>query len=836
MIGNNLDKTNILKGWYFKSLSRKQIASRIIFYVLIISALAVSAICLKNAIEWVDKPFPGFLLNQRLVVGYIGQYHWTGTRAGLRSSDKILKVNDLAISSTKELEGIILKTKIGEPVKYHVERDNKVLEAVIPTMRFTQQDLLVTFGIFLFIGMLYLLLGIVVFVLKPDTTVSWVFFLGCFLQGISSFVSFDLETTHFGFVRPYLFDEAFLPAVVLHLSMLFPEKARIVEKYPRIQTIPYALSAILVFPLELLYPQPSFASVYKIVLFYIIIGVMALITSILYAYIKKSSAIARQRAKVVLVGAVLALPLPVTAPFLAFLGETFGKMKIATNFSSIPIIIFPASIAYAIAKHNLFDVDVYIKRAVGYGIMTAIVGAAYFSIQMIMRPVFLHPLFGEYSEKVFPILFATLVVFLFNPINRRIQKGVDKLFYRKKFDYKETVINVSNALASVLNLAEVTKKIINTVRKEMFIDTAGVVMMDHQKKECQPFFIGDGSNNIKDDIKEVCIPYDDPLLSLLSKEKKLITKYDIEEDPHYRYLKESCMQRFSEMGASMLTPMIYQGEVTGALALGYKKSGHFYTRADIDLLNTLANHGAVAIENAKLVDQIKKEEIVRTNLSRYLSPQIVEDIIKKDVQVNLGGDRRVVTVLFMDMIGFTSLSERLQPEEVVSILNEYFTEMSEAIFRWEGTLDKFAGDQIMAFWGAPTEQPDHAELAVRCAIDVSKKLDALRKRWEREGKPVLDSGIGINTGEALVGNIGVEGKKMDYTVIGDNVNLAARVEKLTRQYKTRILFTEYTFAHIEDCLKSDRLGHIKLTDLAEVKVKGKEKGVRIYKLESIGEI
>jgi len=360
--------------------------------------------------------------------------------------------------------------------------------------------------------------------------------------------------------------------------------------------------------------------------------------------------------------------------------------------------------------------------------------------------------------------------------------------------------------------------------------------MDHQKKECRPFFIGDGPDNIKDDIKEVCIPYDDPLLSLLSKEKKLITKYDIEEDPHYRYLKESCSQRFSDMGASMLTPLIYQGEVTGALALGYKKSGHFYTRADIDLLNTLANHGAVAIENAKLVDQIKKEEIIRANLSRYLSPQIVEDIIKKDVQVNLGGDRRVVTVLFMDMIGFTSLSERLQPEEVVSILNEYFTEMSEAIFRWEGTLEPFAGDQIMAVWGAPTDQPGHAELAVRCAIDLSKKLNELRMRWKKEGKPVLDSGIGINTGEALVGNIGVEGKKMDYTVIGDNVNLAARVEKLTRQYKTRILFTEYTFQHIEDCLKSNRLGHIKLTDLAEVKVKGKEKGVRIYKLEPIEEI
>lgn len=140
---------------------------------------------------------------------------------------------------------------------------------------------------------------------------------------------------------------------------------------------------------------------------------------------------------------------------------------------------------------------------------------------------------------------------------------------------------------------------------------------------------------------------------------------------------------------------------------------------------------------------------------------------------------------------------------------------------------------FLAFWGAPIEQPNHAELAVRCALNISKKLDELRERWKEEGKPAIDCGMGLNTGEVLVGNIGVEGKKMDYTVIGDSVNLAARVEKLTRQYGTRMLLTEYTLEHIKECLDSNRLGHIKLTDLDEVKVKGKEKGVRVYKLEFI---
>lgn len=662
-----------------------------------------------------------------------------------------------------------------------------------------------------------------------------VFLLACFFLSIFTITSFDLVSTHSGFIRVYFFVETFFPTAFIHFSFVFPEKRKLIKKYPYLLLIPYVISILLIIPIELFYPGPLFVSIYKWVSLYTIASAVILISSILQAYLKKSSILTRQRARVVLFGAGLAFPVPALVTGLPPIGVNLGGMKIPDSITAIPLLIFPASIAYAIAKHNLFDVDVYIKRAVGYGIMTAVVGIAYFSTEVAVRTLILQPLFGDYSEKVYPLLFALLVVFFFNPINRRVQDSVDKLFFRKKFDYKETITKVSDALTSVLDLSEVINKIIRTVRKEMFIDKAGVLLLDPQKKECQRLFIGDGikdiDGDIKHDIKDECIPYDDPLLSLLSKEKKMITVYDITEDPHYHTVKETCSQRFTEMGASVLLPLIYKDTVTGALALGYKKSGHFYTREDIDLLSTLANHGAVAIENARLVDKIKREEIVKTNLSRYLSPQIVEHIIKKDVEVNLGGDKRVVTVLFMDIMGFTTLSERLQPEEIVALLNEYFTEMSKAIFRWEGTLDKFAGDQIMAFWGAPTRQPDHAERAVRCAMNISKMLDELQERWKKEGKPIFDCGIGLNTGEVLVGNIGVEGMKMDYTVIGDTVNLASRVEKLTRHYNTRILITEFTLEHIRESVESNRIGHLKLSDLAQVKVKGKEQGVRIYKAE-----
>ena len=226
----------------------------------------------------------------------------------------------------------------------------------------------------------------------------------------------------------------------------------------------------------------------------------------------------------------------------------------------------------------------------------------------------------------------------------------------------------------------------------------------------------------------------------------------------------------------------------------------------------------------------KKTKEIRQMFSSYVSPKIVHELIENPEKAKLGGERRVVTVLFADIIGFTSLSERRQPEEVVSLLNEYFNEMADIIFHWDGTLDKFVGDEIMALWGAPIEQPNHAELALQCALNMSERLDELREQWKARGQESLDIGIGINSGEVLIGNIGAQGKKMDYTAIGDHVNLAARVEKLTRQFGTRILITENTYAYIDPLMHKGLFGQCKLTELGVVSVKGKEKETKIFSL------
>ncbi|RME63696.1 MAG: adenylate/guanylate cyclase domain-containing protein [Nitrospirae bacterium] len=156
------------------------------------------------------------------------------------------------------------------------------------------------------------------------------------------------------------------------------------------------------------------------------------------------------------------------------------------------------------------------------------------------------------------------------------------------------------------------------------------------------------------------------------------------------------------------------------------------------------------------------------------------------------------------------------------MLNEFFSEMVEVIMKYDGTLDKFVGDEIMAFWGAPVEQPDHPERAVRCAIEMIERLRALHESWSSEDKPLLEMGIGVNTGEVLVGNIGVQGKKMDYTVIGDHVNLAARLEAETRKMGLPLIISQFTYERIPEELKR------RFQPLGEVRVKGRTQTVQVY--------
>ncbi|MBI1871681.1 MAG: adenylate/guanylate cyclase domain-containing protein [Chlamydiae bacterium] len=219
----------------------------------------------------------------------------------------------------------------------------------------------------------------------------------------------------------------------------------------------------------------------------------------------------------------------------------------------------------------------------------------------------------------------------------------------------------------------------------------------------------------------------------------------------------------------------------------------------------------------------KEKRFVKKAFRHYVSGSVMEKVLKDPKTLALGGKREDLTVLFSDIRQFSSYCERNAPETVVSILNEYFDAMTEIIFKYGGTLDKYLGDGMLAIFGAPLPlERDHALCAVEAAFEMQKKLKGLHEKWIREGWEPLSMGVGINTGPMVVGNMG-SSHVMNYTVIGDQVNLAARIEGLTRQFNVEIIISEATYQRVSPQWLGRSLG--------EVKVKGREKGVSIYAIE-----
>jgi adenylate cyclase len=210
---------------------------------------------------------------------------------------------------------------------------------------------------------------------------------------------------------------------------------------------------------------------------------------------------------------------------------------------------------------------------------------------------------------------------------------------------------------------------------------------------------------------------------------------------------------------------------------------------------------------------------VKGIFSRFVSRDVFQQLMDDPESARLGGQRMTVTVLFSDLRGFTTLSEKRSPEEIVTLLNEYFSAMVDIVFQHQGTVDKFVGDMIMALFNAPLSDPLHADHAVQCALGMQKRLAELNVEWSERGLPSLASGVGINSGEMIAGNVGAESIR-SYTVIGDNVNLGSRLESLCKEYKARIIISEFTRNLLRESYDLEELG--------DVLVKGKTKPVKAF--------
>jgi len=851
---------------------KQRLTSATAFFIAVLAFVIVAGFYFYNIVRWTEYPDFGWSFRTATGLKVVGIVRQHGLNAGLRVGDEVLKINNKTYSNINELRAIV-NWNLGENNTWLVRRDNQDIEISIANVPSGFKRAFGISGLPLLFGFCYAFIGIVVFLMKPHVQSSWIFFLSTTMFGL-----FLIFINPLGKISPSWLENfnilayCFAPAFIIHLALYFPEERKFVQTYPYIQYIPHVISAIFFVMIRqktgvITYaPKPLLIAA----VVYMALGVFFFLGSCLQLRLKSTSQIVRLRSRMILLGFAIAASLPLTD----FLINAFFHIYLLPNFNYyLPFFLFvPAFIGYSIVKHDLFDIDALIKRTYGYVLTTGAIAGIYGLFILISNLAF-----GSYEfskSPVFPLIFLLAIVFLFNPIRDRVQRIIDRVYYRLEYNYQATVQHISESMRTLLGLDEIGKNIMETALGTMFIDSGRVMLRckdesefrcliqvgekdiaftKTEKLDSDTIAAGSAGEKInlamittgtteeqgtREDtaIGDACerdlrstnltLAANEPLILKIAEQKKEVVIYDIQEDPFFADQRESCEKVFDQLDATLIVPLIYEDKLTGLISLGRKKSGKFYRQEDINLLNILANQGAVAIENARMMQEIIEKERLRTMIldafGKYVTPEVRDQILAGNIP--LDGEAKEVTVLFADLRDFTTLAESTTPKEVVRIINGYFREMADAIGQNHGLVLQFIGDEIEAVFGAPLPLEDHPTHAVRAALAMQQRLFVVNEKLKQQGYRPLRHGIGIHTGSVVAANIGSE-DRLSYAMVGDTVNLASRIQSLNKVFGTDLLISAATIKHLTDSIATEKL--------PATTVKGKHEPVEIYKLAII---
>jgi adenylate cyclase len=309
------------------------------------------------------------------------------------------------------------------------------------------------------------------------------------------------------------------------------------------------------------------------------------------------------------------------------------------------------------------------------------------------------------------------------------------------------------------------------------------------------------------------------ILSEVVQHKTAVLSSDASADSRFQGARSIIMQGIR---STMTVPLIHQDQLLGIMHLDSMVAANAFGEKDLQIFVSVGNQAAAAIHNAMLALKIEQEAKTRAQFQRLLSPNLVEQVVAGNLQLEKGGALTEVTLIFSDIRGFTAMSEKSAPQEIVRMLNEYFELMVDVIFQHEGTLDKFVGDEIIAIFGAPVALPNSEIKAVECALNMMTVLADFNRMRASQSKEEVKIGIGINTGTVVTGAIG-SSRALQYTAIGDAVNTASRLCSVAKAGE--ILVSEATFARVQSVVNA--------TALTPVKVKGKAEALRVWNVTSM---
>jgi adenylate cyclase len=379
---------------------------------------------------------------------------------------------------------------------------------------------------------------------------------------------------------------------------------------------------------------------------------------------------------------------------------------------------------------------------------------------------------------------------------------------RRDYEKLRIAHELGRGIAGVLDLEQLLPKILDKAFEILPADR-GVILMYDAEKKLSPRYVKQKGGNTQEQIL-----ISNSILTEVEQQKRAVLSSDATMDSRFSGAHSIIMQGIR---STMCVPLLHGDELLGIMHLDSRIAANAFTEKDLQIFTSIAAQASAAIQNARLVTKIESEIRTRAQFQRLLSPNLVEQLVAGKIHLEKGGELREVTILISDIRGFTSMSERQEPAQIVTMLNEYFEVMVDILFRAQGTLDKYVGDEIMALFGAPVEMANAPEKAVECAVEMQRALGDFNRMRASEGLEPIRIGIGINTGKVVTGAIG-SSRTLQYTAIGDAVNTASRLCSIAKPGE--IILSANTQRLVDD--------KVETTSLTPVRVKGKAEPLEIY--------
>ena len=889
-----------------------------------------------QAWRWYRAPFVGALFEPNHVVSLIDGPGWAAKAAGVDWPARLVAVDGAPIAPSAD--GLArLARPLGQPVALTLEgRDTGATFTVtVPTTAPGFFDLAGLFLVPYAVALVFAALGLWVYALRWRTRAGRVYLIFCSALTMMTGAFLDMNSTHV-LARLWAGSVPLAGTALAALALVFPRDTRWIRRWPTTRLLVWVpgIAAIAWTEWQLYNGADAWAYIPSWINNYIVIavGMLLFFALLTYRLRRSGSAVVRQQSRVIVFGGLLAFgPAFVLYLLPTVLGPEPARFLPIIYFPAF--VIFPLSVAYAILRYRIPEMDRWLQRQVAYGILTAGLVGAYFVLLAALSAVL-----GERLPANDPLLIALALlamVLLFNPLRTAAQTLVDRLFYRGRADYGRALQSFAKELTTTIELNPVLERLLGQLAATLVPERALVYLFDEAAQAYVPHGPGGTVEGPSFD--------QDGLLAMRLRMVK--GPLSLTPDSAGGGVPFGEWRQLAELRLVLLAPLQAEGRLTGWLALGPKRSGEPYGEDDVEYAATLASQSALAVENARLYVTLRRNyqrtvemknllddtfasiasgvvvvdpaglvtninaaarrclnvagdsvlgkaygellpgqaaalrqlvtlagagdtpltgeplsaevpgrglvhltlsasplkdanqntigvtlvlddqtdrrrleaerERLRQTFGRVVTPRVRDKLMSEPP--NLAGVRQVVTTLFADVRGFTTLSEHTRPETLFELLNEHLNLAAQAVLAHEGTIDKFLGDAVMALFNAPDPQPDHTLRAVRAALDMQARL--AEHRATRGQEPAVHFGVAITVGEAIVGNVGTP-ELFNYTAIGDVVNLAKRLQELAAP--GQILLSEAAYGLVRE--------HVTTRPLPPVQVKGRVALEQIYEV------